>query len=160
MISMGKYIYETMKNNSCLFPDRLYGKFLFIVSLSIFQNFLFFTMLIWILCDKNTLKWVIYTLYVWRNCHVKKKRFDHALKKNNEFENIRKNGNHIQFTISNVKDSSDIIIKEDGLLVERKHCVLFVKAQYKLITVTFFDNNFFLLFLFRQSWNSVYICHH
>lgn len=92
----------------------------------------------------------LYTLCL-KKLSCKKKRFDHALKKNNEFENIRKNGNHIQFTISNVKDSSDIIIKEDGLLVERKQCVLFVKAQYKLITVTFFDNNFFLLFLFRQS---------
>lgn len=102
----------------------------------------------------------LYTLCLEKLSCKKKKRFDHALKKKNEFENIRKNGNHIQFTISNVKDSSDIIIKEDGLHVERKHCVLFVKAQYQLITVTFFDNNFFLLFLFRQSWNSVYICHH
>lgn len=74
----------------------------------------------------------LYTLCL-KKLSCKKKRFDHALKKNNEFENIRKNGNHIQFTISNVKDSSDIIIKEDGLLVERKQCVLFVKAQYQLI---------------------------
>lgn len=65
----------------------------------------------------------LYTLCS-KKLSCKKKRFDHALKKNNEFENIRKNGNHIQFTISNVKDSSDIIIKEDGLPVERKQCVL------------------------------------
>lgn len=46
------------------------------------------------------------------------------MKKKNEFENIRKIGNHIQFTISNVKDSSDIIIKEDGLHVERKQFII------------------------------------
>lgn len=65
----------------------------------------------------------LYTLCS-KKLSCKKKRFDHALKKNNEFENIRKNGNHIQFTISNVKDSSDIIIKEDGLLVERKQFII------------------------------------